>query len=90
MKEMLKNNICISKNNQYLIKVQEMYQIFYFQRQYRLDQKKFKEWYLHYFGLHAVAIAGVIMYSPYPATAVFAILQLLLFTVATVMQSCLM
>lgn len=57
-------------------------------REYRLDQKQFKEWYLHYFSLHSVAVAGCIMYSPYIATAVFAVLQTALFLVATGMHSC--
>ncbi len=58
------------------------------QRRYRIDQKKFKEWYLHYFGLHSVAVAGCIMYAPYAAPLVFAIIHLLFFGVAAVMQSC--
>jgi len=43
---------------------------------------------LHYFGLHSIAVAGCIMYSPYTATAVFALLQTALFLVATGMHSC--
>jgi hypothetical protein len=58
------------------------------QREYRLDQKQFKEWFLHYFGLHAVAVGGCIMYSPYPATVVFAVLQTVFFLIACGMQSC--
>ena len=58
------------------------------QREHRLDQKQFKEWYLHYFGLHSVAVAGCIMYSPYPATAVFAILHSVFFIIACFIHSC--
>lgn len=53
-----------------------------------MDQKKFKEWYLHYFGLHSVAVAGCIMYSPYFPQLVFTILHAILFTIATIMHSC--
>lgn len=55
-----------------------------------MDQKKFKEWYLHYFGLHSVAVAGCIMYSPYFPQLVFTILHTILFSVASAMQSCLL
>ena len=58
------------------------------QREYRLDQKQFKEWYLHYFGLNAVALGGCIMYSPYAATVLFAILQTAFFMIACAMHSC--
>ena len=44
---------------------------------------------MHYFGLHSVAIAGCIMYSPYPATIVFAVLQMVFFAIACIMHSCL-
>ena len=53
-----------------------------------MDQKQFKEWFLHYFGLHSVAIAGSIMYSPYIPQLIFAILHTILFLVACIMQSC--
>jgi hypothetical protein len=53
-----------------------------------MDQKKFKEWYLHYFGLHSVAVAGCIMYSPYAPQLVFTIIHLLLIIPLTIMQSC--
>lgn len=53
-----------------------------------MNQKEFKEWYLHYFGLHSVAVAGCIMYSPYVAQAVFTIIHLVCFIVATIMHSC--
>lgn len=53
-----------------------------------MDQKKFKEWYLHYFGMHSVAVAGCIMYAPYYPQLVFTIIQTILFTIACVMQSC--
>ncbi len=38
--------------------------------------------------MHSIAVGGCIMYSPYPATVVFALIQLALFMVATGMQSC--
>lgn len=55
-----------------------------------MDQKKFKEWYLHYFGMHSVAVAGCIMYSPYAPQVVFTVLHTILFTIATIMHSCLL
>ena len=58
------------------------------QREYRMDQKKFKEWYLHYFGMHSVAAAGCIMYSPYYPQLVFAIIHTALIISLAVMQSC--
>jgi hypothetical protein len=53
-----------------------------------MDQKKFKEWYLHYFGMHSVAVGGCIMYAPYTPQLVFGIMHLIFFTVATGMHSC--
>lgn len=61
--------------------------LFLLKRKYRLDQKQFKEWYLHYFGLHSVAVAGCIMYSPFPATIVFAAIHLGLILAASIMHS---
>lgn len=55
-----------------------------------MDQKKFKEWFLHYFGLHSVAVGGCIMYSPYYPQLVFAILHAIIFTVTCGMHSCLL
>lgn len=53
-----------------------------------MNQKKFKEWYLHYAGMHAVAVGGCIMYAPYFPQLVFTVLHAILFSVNTVMQSC--
>lgn len=52
-----------------------------------MSQKKFKEWYTHYYGLHCVAVAGCIMYAAFIPQVVFAGLHLLAFIVATFMHS---
>ncbi len=53
-----------------------------------MNLKKFKEWYLHYFGIHSIAAAAAIMYAPNIESIVFTILHLVLFLVCVVMLQC--
>lgn len=53
-----------------------------------MNLKKFKEWYTHYFGLHSVATAAAIMYSPFIVNMVLTIIWTLLFIICSIMNGC--
>jgi hypothetical protein len=53
-----------------------------------MDQKKHKEWFTHYYGLHSVAVAAAIMYAPYIAQLVFSVVWVILFVLATILNAC--
>lgn len=53
-----------------------------------MNLKKFKEWYTHYFGLHAVATGAAIMYSPFVAEMVFTIIWAICFITCSIMNGC--
>lgn len=44
-----------------------------------MSSKKFKEWYLSYFGMHSVAVGICIFYSPYLPQMIFTIIHFVLF-----------
>jgi hypothetical protein len=54
----------------------------------RMSQKKFKEWFTHYFGLHSVAVGAAIMYAPFVPQVVFALVFMVCFGVSVVLNSC--
>ena len=54
----------------------------------RMSQKKFKEWFTHYFGLHSVAVGATIMYAPFLPQLVFALIFMVCFGICVVLNSC--
>ena len=50
-----------------------------------MSQKDFKEWYLNYFAMHAVAVGIALLYAPYIPQIVFCIIHLIAFIVATIL-----
>jgi hypothetical protein len=53
-----------------------------------MNAKKFKEWFTHYFGLHAVATGAAIMYSPFLPQLVFTIVWAVFFIICSILNSC--
>lgn len=50
-----------------------------------MSQKDFKEWFLNYFSLHAVAVGIALLYAPYIPQVIFCIIHLIAFIVATIL-----
>jgi hypothetical protein len=50
-----------------------------------VPSKKFKEWYLSYYGMHSVAVGICIFYSPFLPQMIFTIIHFILWFIITIL-----